>query len=1335
MKPAKLLPTCLAGLILLLLLVGFGSSASNDKPVTLFVYRQTDTNEQTGSNAKPQDKTDVDDAEDSSDPDMPPGMHGSIDKETYLRMRDEYIALRRGVEPGRPIDPRARGRAIEQMEGQELELSGKNSFLGEMASLLGLDLNAGPTWTAIGPAPLPNSAGLIPGFSGRVTAVVVDPTNPNIVYLGAAQGGVWRSLDGGATWASIFDNAQSLAIGALALAPSDHTILYVGTGEFNGCGDCFFGAGLYRIDNADTAAILVGPINPSQTIGNLTYNIFSGRSISKVLVHPTDPNIIFVATGSGVGGSGANTFSTVPPMATRGVYRSTNAMSATASVTFQKLVVTTDGSIPGESPQTGNDTVSDMVMEPGNPNNIVVAVIGQNGLGGIYRSINALSGTPTFNQALSLANGVRVSLAINNVGGTVTAYAGTSETPTNTPVCTTANSGAVRKSTDGGANWTGQLTGGGGYCSGQCFYDMPIAVDPNDPNVVYVGGQSGSNPSLQCGGVVRKSTDGGSTFANDSNGLHADEHALFFDGAGNIYAGNDGGLWKRSASAVANTAWTNLNNAPLNTLQFESVAVHPLDQFLTIGGTQDNGTEAQQTSSGNWRIAEGGDGGYTLIDQGATNTTNVTMYLTFFNRSNSQIMFDRATLTSCLSAINSWPTRGTFACGNPLAPCPDNSTPASQCDSLPFFKNNGIQLTDNVLFYAPMALGPGTPNTIYFGTDRLYRSTDMGDNMTIVGGTSTSPLISTGQTRCLVGQTCPPSTPASVGTPVSTIAISPQDDNYRVVGMQTGRVFATSTGSPNLVEITSGSFPTNPSGSSNRFVGRAIIDPNNKDVAYIAFSFFAPAGQGVWKITNLGAAAGATPVAPNWTAAGNGIPSIPINAFAVDPLNSNNLFAGTDIGVYNSTDGGVTWNPFGTGLPRVAVFDMKIQSPNRILRVATHGRGIWEISIGAATPTIQLGASSYTVGEGAGSAQIVVTRSDSSGAAAVDYRTTDTDTFTVGCADKVNNLGSAYGRCDFATVVGTLSFAAGEASKTVFVPIIDDAYAEGNETFSIVLSNPTGATLGSPATATVTINDNETVDGTNPILLTNDMGIAFFVRQHYLDFLGREPELGEPWSAILRGCANQFNTDPNSPSAGCDRLFVSGSFFGSPEFKFKGGYTIGFYLASLNRRPQYSEFVVDLASVSGATAAEVFAKRAAFAEAFVQRPEFANQYGALSATDYVNALMGHYGLASITTPDPANPEGATKVTLTRNDLIAGLNNSSLTKAKVLRAIVQSDEASAIEALTVFVASQYYGYLRRTPEQSGFNDWVNYLTAHPNDFRTMVNGFLNSQEYRLRFGPP
>ncbi|HYR76212.1 MAG TPA: hypothetical protein VEM96_10250 [Pyrinomonadaceae bacterium] len=905
MKRTRLLIIPAVGLFLFFMVAGFGFSGSSAKPKdpTGRPRVQSYRPEQNESNTEAQSP----DADDEQDPDLPPGTRGSIDKETYLRMRDEYIALRRGIEPGRPFDPRARGRAIEQMEDQELELSGKNSFLGKIASFLGINVNAGPVWTELGPAPLPNGVGGF--FSGRVTAVVVDPTNPNTVYVGAAQGGVWRSLDGGATWTSIFDNAQSLAIGALAIAPSNHTILYVGTGEFNLSIDSFFGVGLYRIDNADTSATLVGPINP---VRNYTDNngtpqaipIFNGRSISKILVHPTDPNTIFVATGSGISGSGSSTLGLVPTMGLRGVYRSTNATAAAGSVTFQKLAVSSDNSF--DNPQTGNVSISDMVMESGNPDHILVGVFALNGTSsGVYQTTNALT-TAGFTQTLALpllnGSGIRVQLAINKAGSTVTAYAATSETPTNTTGCTASGSGAIHKSVDGGATWSGQLTGGGGFCRQQCFYDMPIAVDPNDASVVYIGGQTSST---SCSGVVRKSINGGDTFSNDSTGLHADDHSFFFDSAGNIYTGNDGGIWKRSASAAAGSAWTNLNNAPLNTIQFESVAVHPVDANLTIGGTQDNGTELQQTTSGSWTISAGGDGGYALIDQNAADTTNVTMYHTFFfdgGTTGTQIEYQRATTVS-----GGWTSLGCR-----------NSTPA-----------NGINCTDNVLFYAPMALGPGNPNTVYLGTDRLYRSADRGDTNTVV---SQAPISGT--------------------SPVSTIAISPQDDNYRIVGLQNGEVWATSTGSSTLVRLRDGSVPANPNNSTtNRFVGRAFIDPNNKDVAYIAFSFFAPAGQGVWKITNLGAAAGSSPVAATWTAVGNGIPSIPINALVVDPSNSNNIFAGTDIGVYNSTDGGLNWAPFGVGLPRSAVFDMKIQNTNRLLRVATHGRGMWEISIGAAAPS------------------------------------------------------------------------------------------------------------------------------------------------------------------------------------------------------------------------------------------------------------------------------------------------------------------------------------------------------------------------------------------------
>lgn len=364
---------------------------------------------------------------------------------------------------------------------------------------------------------------------------------------------------------------------------------------------------------------------------------------------------------------------------------------------------------------------------------------------------------------------------------------------------------------------------------------------------------------------------------------------------------------------------------------------------------------------------------------------------------------------------------------------------------------------------------------------------------------------------------------------------------------------------------------------------------------------------------------------------------------------------------------------------------------------------------------------------------------NTSSSSSVGYQTIDNPA-AVRCDDQVNNNGAAYARCDYATSIDTLTFAPGETTRTFAIPIIDDAHVENSETFQVVLSNAVGATLGTTNTAMVMIVDHDMAGTPNPILRSDDPGISFFVRQHYLDFLAREPEPGEPWSAVLRGCANQFNTDPNNSSAGCDRLTVSGAFFGSPEFLSKGVYTIVFYRVSFNRLPQYAEFATDLRSVTGQTAAETNAKRADFANKFVLRTEFTGAYGGMPNSAYVTALMmgalgQAYNLNSVTTPDPASPDSGAKVTLTTSDLINRLNGGTLTRAQVLRAIVQSDQISLnLEAVNAFVASQYYGYLRRTPESGGFTAWVDYLKAHPNDFRTMVNGFLNSAEYRLRFGP-
>ena len=376
------------------------------------------------------------------------------------------------------------------------------------------------------------------------------------------------------------------------------------------------------------------------------------------------------------------------------------------------------------------------------------------------------------------------------------------------------------------------------------------------------------------------------------------------------------------------------------------------------------------------------------------------------------------------------------------------------------------------------------------------------------------------------------------------------------------------------------------------------------------------------------------------------------------------------------------------------------------------------------TAVVQFGAANFTESEGSGRVTLTVTRTgNTAGTSTVAYATTDNPA-AVRCDDNSTMPGTAFARCDYATSIDRITFAPGETSASFTIPLVDDSHRENGESFEVVLSDPSGASLGGRPGARVTITDNDAAGAPNAI--DNN---EFFVRQQYLDFLNREPDAEgmAAWTRVLNNCA--------VGDTGCDRNTVSSAFFRSQEFQLKGFYVYRFYKVALGRLPLYAEITPDMRSVSGQSAEEVYRKRAEFAEVFAGRAAFRQQYDALSDQAFIDTLLNRYNLTTITTHDPADPEASRKLSLTRAQLLSLLTARTLSRAQVLRAIVQSDEVSAVEYNGAFVAMQYFGYLRRDPDADGFTAWLGVLDANPDDYRTMVRGFESSVEYRLRFGQP
>ncbi|MEO5561463.1 MAG: hypothetical protein ABIO49_15985 [Dokdonella sp.] len=749
------------------------------------------------------------------------------------------------------------------------------------------------SWQSIGPAPItlgqtPTSAtdASRSPVSGRVSSLAIDPID-NAVYAGGAQGGVWRTLDNGTTWSPLTDYLGSLAVGVITVAPGAHPLnqgtLFLGTGEGNFSADSYAGIGIYK--STDSGHTWQGPYGQAQ---------FINRSVTTIAVDSANPQHILAGSSSGVFGVGGVAGAPAP---VRGIYISNDggltwaiSASAPAQARISRIV---------QDPITAATWWAGVSLIPGNTGGGLLKSLDN---GATWSSVDGVaSGLPAIVGNNGVGGIARTWLSISSSGGSSVIYLGVGLITDGG----TGYGGKLYVSTDGGSTWANKPAANG-FCQGQCWYDMPIYTPPESPTTVFTGGggDSGAVPSS-----FMRSTDSGSTLADkmvgvDGNSaLHADFHAItsWPGQPTHLWIGNDGGVFRSDDNG---DHWISANTN-LQLTQFEQCDLHPTDPAQAYGGTQDNGTNSflGQTA---WTHSDDGDGGFALIDQGAPNQVTHT----YFNQSNY--------LVGAAVALNG---------------------PASGPSDYQYFagtysgQNNGINPADRVLFYAPMTLDRGLHDTLYFGTDHLYVAPDF-FNKTVNATASSIVYTAVNGGNAFAPPVPPSATPGAISAIQSVANVLPgQPANTLFVGTSNGRVWLSTNGGTSFTE-------TDNAPVIAQYVSGIAINPRNANNVFAARAGFTGAtpAHNVRVSNNAGA---------TWVDASTGLPDIPVNAIAFDPIFPNQVWAGTDIGMYLSTNGGATWIPYNQGIPNVAIFDIKANRDTHTVLACTHGRGAFRLNVDA----------------------------------------------------------------------------------------------------------------------------------------------------------------------------------------------------------------------------------------------------------------------------------------------------------------------------------------------------------------------------------------------------